>query len=244
VKKIKLLILSISFFCGLYAQNNLMVIKVNGSIIAKTINKELKPGLEIISNEKFAFKTPTATASFIDPKSGKISQLNSKKNIYIPDIDVFEDRGEIDESLFSFFVDTIIFYQKIEVALPKNLYERFSNQEYILSILIDSNNVLISFNQIENKFVLQIDTTLKLKTGYYKAQLCSVKKSDKSISVLSDFHLVIPDPKTLINECSIIKTNTPDKASIKKNILNFIHLNYGKMSESDFLFVLNSTELQ
>ncbi len=244
MKKLKVIVISLLMANCIYAQNNLLVIKVSGSIVAKTINKELKPGLEISSNENFTFKTPTATASFIEPKSGIISQLNSKKNIYMPDIDVFEDRGEINESLFTFFSDTVIFIQKIEVALPQNLYERFSNQDYVLSILINAQKTTILFNQAENIFIIEKDSSKILASGYFEAQLCAVKKNDKSTTILSDFWLLIPDTQDLLNECSVIKKNTPNCENITRNLLQFIHLNYGKISESDLNLIANSQNEQ
>jgi hypothetical protein len=240
MKKLKFLVVILIMASSVYAQNNLLVIKVSGSIVAKTINKELKPGLEVSSNESFSFKTPTSTASFIEPKSGKISQLNSTRSIIMPDIDVFEDRGEVNESLFTYFSDTVVFMQKIAVALPQNLYERFSNQDYILSIIINSQKKTISFNQTENIFILEKDSTQNLASGVYEAQLCSVKKNDKSNTILSEFCLLIPDTHELLDECSLIKKNTPNSENITKNLVQFIRLNYGKISESDLNFIVNS----
>jgi hypothetical protein len=210
-----------------------MVIKVNGQIIAKSIHKELKPGLEVSSNEKFDFKTPVATASFIDPKSGKIFQLNVKKNIYLPDVEIFEDRGIENESLYSFFSDTVIFYKRIAVTLPSNLLDRFSKQDYALRILTNKQDISMPLKQSGNLFILQNDSSLNLRTGYYDSRLCSIKKNDGSITILSNFVLLIPDSTNLLKECSLIKKTTPDSSDVKKNIFKFIKLNYGKISESD-----------
>lgn len=210
--------------------------------MAKSIHKELKPGLEISSNEKFDFKTPTATASFIDPKSGKILQLNVKKNIYLPDMEIFEDRGVENESLYSFFSDTVIFLKKIAVSLPLDLLDRFSKQDYALRVLINNRDFSMPFKQFGNFFILQKDSTFNLKTGYYDSKLCSIKKADKSVDILSNFVLFIPDSTMLANECFSIKNNTPDATKVKKNIFEFIRLNYGKIGESDMeILVKNVT---
>ncbi|HEY9125314.1 MAG TPA: hypothetical protein PK252_11440 [Bacteroidales bacterium] len=229
-------------YTSLFPQDRLLVVKVNGIIIAKNLNKELQTGLEIASNEKFDFKAPTATASLINPKSGKIFQLNVKKNIYMPDIEVFEDRGEGDELLFEFFTDTVVFYKRISVTLPQNLYEKFKNQEYILTLFINAKKVSLPFKQTENSFVLQNGDIVNIQPGQYEAQLCSVKKNDKSSSVLSKFLLIIPDNKSFNNECTVIKKVTTDKANLKRMLFEFIKINYGKIANSDIEEIMNNEQ--
>lgn len=240
MKTLYTLILLAFTYTSLFSQDNLLVVKVNGVIIAKNLNKELQTGLEIATNEKFDFKAPTATASLINPKSGKIFQLNVKKNIYMPDIEVFEDRGEGDELLFDFFTDTVVFFKRISVTLPQNLYEKFMNQEYVLTILINAKEVSLSFKQNENSFVLQKEDIVNMQPGEYEAQLCSVKKNDKSSSVLSKFLLMIPDAKSFNNECSVIKNVTTDKVVLKRTLFEFIKTNYGKIANSDIEEIMNN----
>jgi hypothetical protein len=237
----------ITFICFLIAftlnaQVKLLVIKVEGTIIAQNINKELRQGLEIMSSEKFIFKTPTATASFIDPKTGKISQLNSKKNIYIPDIEVFEDRGEFSESLFTFFSDTVVFFEEISLSLPNYLFDKFAKQEYILSIKSEQDSMV--FGQRGNVFILKKDSLFNLRPGLYESQLCSLSKADKSVAVLSDFWLIIPDKQKLLGECSLLTKSTPCKEQIAKNLFEFIQFNYGRIAESDFTLILKRMNIQ
>ncbi|HOU98086.1 MAG TPA: hypothetical protein PLP65_04500 [Bacteroidales bacterium] len=208
----------------LYAQNPYKVISVNGEILAKKANIKLQSGVEVKSDDNFAFMIPNSRAALINPKLGRIilTEQNAtdafSKAAFAPAISSVKTRGMISNSivsknqLVSMFSDHLYVIDKLEIKINQSLFPMNNNAYFFIRYTYKG-------EEINKRLSFKSDTLILDKNSLYTIDGVPIPNPDVSemklyyyeilgenakATFLSAFNLSFIDGEKLKSEVKII----------------------------------------
>lgn len=240
----------------LYAQNPYKVISVNGEILAKKANIKLQSGIEVKSDDNFAFIIPNSRAALINPKLGRIilTEQNAtdafSKAAFAPAISSVKTRGTINTSIFSknqlvsLFSDQLCIIDKLEIKISESLFPMSSNAYFFIRYIYKGEeiNKRLSFKSdtliIEKNELYTIDgnpipnpDVKEMKLYYYE-----IMGKNAKATYLSSFNLSFISGDMLKHEVKVILDAMAKESYDKKiaEVYDFVTQFYGAI-DIDYL---------
>jgi hypothetical protein len=221
-------ILFFTFFCAFFintnAQSPFKVISVNGEILAKKANVTLQSGIEVKSNDNFAFLKPNSRAALINPDLGRIilTETNSanafSKAAFAPAMSSVSTRGASSNFLLSkmdlsnYFNEKLLVIDRLEIKISDKVFPMNSKAYFFIRYLYngDEINKRLSFKSdtliIDKKELYTIDgkpipnpNIDQMKLYYYE----TIQDNAKAIFINS-FNLIFIPNEQLKSEVSLI----------------------------------------
>jgi uncharacterized membrane protein (Fun14 family) len=239
--------------CG-FAQNPYKVISVNGEILAKKQNVKLQSGIEVKSNDNFAFLIPNSRAALINSQYGRIilTEQNASdafsKAAFAPAISTIKTRGSITNyiatkpQLVSLFSDSLIIIDKLEIKISNALFPMSTNAYFFIRytykgeeinkrLTFKSDTLVIDKNElytIDGNPIPNPDVN-EMKLYYYE-----ILGENSKATFLSSFNLVFISNDKLKSEVGVIvdamKKEPYDK--ILAEVYDYVNSFYGAMDKS------------
>lgn len=256
-KAMKISVLIFSFimitFLG-FAQNLYKVISVNGEILAKKANVKLQSGVEVKSDDNFAFLLPNSRAALINSKYGRIILTEQNANdafskaAFAPAISTVKTRGAISNfiatkpELVSLFSDSLVIIDKLEVKISNALFPMNSNAYFFIRYSYKG-------EEINKRLTFKSDTLILDKNELYtidgapipnpdvhamKLYYYEIMGENAKATFISSFNLVFVSSEKLKSEVKVIidamQKEHYDK--ILSEVYDYVNSFYGSMDKA------------
>ncbi|NSW46565.1 MAG: hypothetical protein HPY79_12200 [Bacteroidales bacterium] len=254
--KISLFLILLFIQYSIYGQNPYKVISVNGEILAKKANIKLQSGIEVSSDDHFAFLIPNSRAALINPKFGRIilTEQNASnafsKAAFAPAISSVKSRGALHTSidsknqLISLFDKHLFIIDKLEIKINQTLFPMndrayffirytYKGEEINKKLPFKSDTLVIDKNKlytIDGNPIPNPDVS-EMKLYYYE-----IMGDNTKATYLSSFNLSFISGEQLKSEIKIILDALANDSYEKKiaEIYDFVNQFYGPM-DADYL---------
>jgi len=235
-------------FAGM-GQSPYKVISVNGEILAKKANVKLQSGIEVKSNDQFAFLIPNSRAALINPQLGRIilTEENAanafSKAAFAPAISTVKSRGSLTTfittkpQLIALFSDSLLIIDQIELKISPNLFPMnehahffmrytYKGEEINKRLPFKSDTLIINrceLYTIDGKPIPNPDVP-QTKIYYYE-----VLGDNTKVTFLSSFNLIFISSDKLKKEVNVIRDAMKNASTEKilSEVYDYIQSFYG-----------------
>jgi len=223
--------------------DNYKVIKVDGRIIFANNGKDIHTGDQFASNEKLEFKTQESRAAVISKQKGRFvlkpDASNSNAANLLPAMNNVSSRAgalinTID--LKNHFSENYLILDEMELKINETAYPMSKDNFFYLQYKYNGETIpkKLKFHgdtlEMSPKEIFTIDgksveVPLKTKMSIYYRN----NAESKSIKI-SDFTLVVPNDKELVEELHVItgELNNSENDKVKNEITGYLNEFYGK----------------
>jgi hypothetical protein len=247
-----------SFLCALFintiAQSPFKVISVNGEILAKKANITLQSGIEVKSNDNFAFIKPNSRAALINPDLGRIilTEQNSanafSKAAFAPAMSSVSTRG-ISSNFFTnktdlsnYFNEKLLVIDRLEIKISDKAFPMNSKAYFFIRYMYngDEINKRLAFKNdtliIDKKELYTVDGKPipnpeidQMKLYYYE----TIQDNAKAIYI-STFNLIFIPNDQLKSEVKLIIDACEKKPyeKIVNEVYDYLISFYGAIDKS------------
>lgn len=233
-----------------FSQDNLKVIRVNGSILLKAKNISLETGTVFSEKEDLLFRSEDATAAVINSQKGRLiltsnnHDLSKAKSNNLPSMYNISTRGGSLSKLLDLqnhFSGKYVVLGRQAIGLDKKNFPLDNDHFFFLRYLYNG-------EEINKKLGYSGDSLIIDKSSLFTVDGKPIPSPDntsirlfyrkglESVAV-SEFDLIFPDMAQLKNEVQIILDETKDKSLKQKigEVNSFINEFYGKVYQENLV---------
>lgn len=229
-----------------YSQNNLTVIKVNGTIVIQESNMELQQGTVFSENDDIEFKTTNARAAVISPGKGRFILMPGNKNITSNLLPAMANISSRAGALINFidlqnhFKGNYLILNKTAIKISSDNFPMDDRNLFYIRYQYKGEpiNKKLAFKAdtlyIDKKELFTVDGKTIPVSDTKEVTLFYMETGNKS-SLINAFTLVTPDNEELKNEIQIILSTLKDKPYKDKvnEVVSYLNEYYGKPDEDN-----------
>ncbi|PKP23249.1 MAG: hypothetical protein CVU05_00380 [Bacteroidetes bacterium HGW-Bacteroidetes-21] len=254
MKTTAILIILITFFLHSFAQNPFKVISVNGEILAKKANVNLQSGLEVKSDDNFAFIKPNSRAALINPDLGRVilTEQNSSnafnKAAFAPAMSSVSTRGTSSNVMFTkdqvstYFSEKLLVVDRLEIKISNKVFPMNSNAYFFIRYMYNG-------DEINKRLSYKSDTLIIDKSELYaidgkpipnpeidemKLYYYEINGDNSKATFISSFNLVFIPNEQLKSEVQLILDACKKQSYERKfsEVYDFLTSFYGAIDQT------------